>query len=227
MKTYLIILATIFIGGAFIWSCSQNDMDGERSIYHYSADQLVKIQLLAEQYGVSDVKFPKESETRLPSMEEIEEIFRNFAVIKNMLSQPLEIIQQDENHIQFRTRRSLAHKRLTGDEGVYFTGSQDKSHFCEISVGQEKYTCWLNVLVSWENTNATDFDTRNKVSIKTEFEIAPTLDSSKYYVSNESSPWHWEGASTIVINYSATINSSNGFVYTYEEKIEVNVQSVG
>ena len=56
MKKYIVILFIALIGGAFIWSCSQDDLDNGQPIYHYSAEQLAEIRALAEEYDVPEVR---------------------------------------------------------------------------------------------------------------------------------------------------------------------------
>ena len=89
MKKYIVILFIALIGGAFIWSCSQNDLDNGQPIYHYSAEQLAEIRALAEEYDVPEVKYATASEKGLPTVEEMKEIFIKFAIIKSVLNQPL------------------------------------------------------------------------------------------------------------------------------------------
>lgn len=201
MKKYVFMFVAAVLAGAFIWSCSQDGME-DQTIYRYNAEQLAEIRALAEMYGVSDVQYPTESETGLPTIEELEKTFQVFSAIKKTISQPLEVIYKGENQILYRTKRSIAKRNPIGD-GESYTGSADLSQF----VYPEGYRCWLNLKVSWEGTYATDWETDTKVTINASLELNdPLLDS--YIVENEKTEFHWEGAYTIVVTYSCTITNT-------------------
>lgn len=111
MKSFIALTIIIFSGIA-VWSCSQDEIEGnEQPLYRYSASEIATLRSMAEQYGIPNVKFITESETELASMEEMETIFKNIALIKACVSAPMEIIDSTENEIIYQTRR-MPFKRL-------------------------------------------------------------------------------------------------------------------
>lgn len=220
MKKYIVILFIALIGGAFIWSCSQDDLDNGQPIYHYSAEQLAEIRALAEEYDVPEVKYATASEKGLPTVEEMKEIFIKFAIIKSVLNQPLEISDKSQTHINFRTRHSLV-PRKHNIGGETFTGSKDVSQM--IYAGSD--ACWLHLVVSWEGTNATDPYTKLNVTVEARFEIGPSVPPT-FQVKNEKTDWHWEGSNSIIVDYSCTLEDESGVEapINISESIDVNVE---
>ena len=90
LKTHFKIIAALCIalsGGITIWSCSQDELgENGESVYRYTAEEIATLKTLAEEYGIPDVKFPTESNQHLNSMKEMEEIFKNIALIKSSIN---------------------------------------------------------------------------------------------------------------------------------------------
>ena len=218
MKKYVFMFVAAVLAGTFIWSCSQDEME-DQTIYRYNAEQLAEIRALAEMYGVSAVQYPTESETGLPTIEELEKTFQVFSAIKKTISQPLEVIYKGENQILYRTKRSIAKRSPIGD-GESYTGSADLSQH----IYPGGFRCWLNLKVSWEGTYATDWETDTKVTINASLEMqAPELDS--YIIEIEKTDFHWADAYIIVVSYSCTLRSDDKnkvpITYTFSEEVNV------
>ena len=90
LKTQVKIIAALSIalfGGITIWSCSQDELDENgQPVYRYTAEEIATLKTMAEEYGIPDVKFPTESNQHLNSMKEMEEIFKNIALIKSSIN---------------------------------------------------------------------------------------------------------------------------------------------
>ena len=108
LKTQVKIIAALSIalfGGITIWSCSQDELDESgQPVYRYTAEEIATLKTMAEEYGIPDVKFPTESNQHLNSMKEMEEIFKNIALIKSSISRPIETTQIAENQIIYKNK---------------------------------------------------------------------------------------------------------------------------
>ena len=106
LKTQIKVIASLCIalfGGITVWSCSQDELDENgQPVYRYTAEEIATLKTMAEEYGIPDVKFPTESNQHLNSMKEMEEIFKNIALIKSSISRPIETTQIEENQIIYK-----------------------------------------------------------------------------------------------------------------------------
>lgn len=228
MKKYVFMFVAAVLAGTFIWSCSQDGME-DRTIYRYNAEQLAEIRALAEMYGVSDVQYPTESETGLPTIEELEKGFQIVSAIRASLNHPLEVIESDENGIVLRTRRSLAKRTVLGDEQYdpnkdpyeYRTGFIDLSGFQTIEDDGETYECWLTCKISWNNVNAGNADDSH-----IQFDINVSLPSellTTAQISTENKKWKWVGAWGIEFWYTCDIIIHRGSTsYILEDAIDIH-----
>lgn len=222
MKKYIVILFIALIGGAFIWSCSQDDLDNGQPIYHYSAEQLAEIRALAEEYDVPEVKYATASEKGLPTVEEMKETFLLFSMIKHSLTQTMETIDSSENHIRYRTKHPMFKRIYVEGEGYTGDAHIEESYNIDFESGNT-YSCWLIIDVSW--TNATDKNQNVKVEAKIEMDsgLAERVD-----VSNEQLSWQWIGATGLQIAYSCELrrkgstSSKPYYKVTYFDVITIN-----
>lgn len=83
--------------GITVWSCSQDDIEDHcPRFYRYSSEEISTLRSIAEDYGVPDIRFITESPYPLPSMQEMETTFAEFAAIKQILARPLEVTDSTE-----------------------------------------------------------------------------------------------------------------------------------
>lgn len=116
-KKQIKVAATAFIaltGGLTIWSCSQDELDDfGQPIYRYTAEEIATLNSLADEYGLKDVRFITESDTPLPPLKEMKDLFKEFASIQASLSTPLEVTDSTENSISF-SNQVRPFKRIKG-----------------------------------------------------------------------------------------------------------------
>ncbi len=221
MKKYLIIFATVLIGGAFTWSCSQDDLNDGQPIYRYSAEQLAEIRALAEKYDVPEVKYATVSEKGLPSVNEMEQTFQLFSNIKSSLAQPMEVLESTEGHVCYRTRHPLFKRTYVDGEGYTGDTHIETSYNVPFESGYA-YSCWLIIDVSWENASASNRD----VEVKAELELGAEL-SERVEKGREKTEWKWVGATGIDLSYSCNLNrkgsTSTQPYYTVEYKDVITI----
>lgn len=196
MKKYLIIFATVLIGGAFTWSCSQDDLNDGQPIYRYSAEQLAEIRTLAEKYDVTDVVYDTESEIGLPSVQEMEEAFKIVKSIRQSLSQPLELVDSTSSKVKYKTRTPMFRRSLPDDESYVYTGSSYITNSYTIAT----HVCWLIIEASWENANAWQQNVKVDYLLDCPPELSPI---------NEEKGWKWHGATGLELMYSCDLEIRN------------------
>ena len=99
-------MIAVALGGLIIWSCTQDEMENGQGTYRYSAEEIVTLRAMAEKYGVPEVVFETESGIPLPTLEEMEETFKNFGLIKASLTAQLEVIDSTSHSMVFKTKKS-------------------------------------------------------------------------------------------------------------------------
>ncbi|WP_302018694.1 hypothetical protein [Paraprevotella clara] len=111
VKVFIAMIA-VALGGLIIWSCTQDEMENRQGTYRYSAEEIATLRAMAEKYGVPEVVFETESGIPLPRLEEMEETFKNFGLIKASLTAQLEVIDSTSNSMVFKTKK-IPFKRLS------------------------------------------------------------------------------------------------------------------
>ena len=76
--TYLFSTFVLLVSGLVIWSCSQEETDDVMTVYRYSPEEIATLRSMAEEYGIPNVKFITESESELPTMDEMKETMAQF-----------------------------------------------------------------------------------------------------------------------------------------------------
>lgn len=99
-------------GWTYHWSCTQDEMENGQGTYRYSAEEIVTLRAMAEKYGVPEVVFETESGIPLPTLEEMEETFKNFGLIKASLTAQLEVIDSTSHSMVFKTKKSHSNDYL-------------------------------------------------------------------------------------------------------------------
>lgn len=98
------ILSTLS-GTLIIDSCPQNEVENEQNIYSYSEEEIATLRSIAEKYGVSNIKFITSSQVPLPSIKKMEQTFIEYAVIKQIMVQPLETVDSTASSKILKTKR--------------------------------------------------------------------------------------------------------------------------
>ena len=111
VKVFIAMIA-VALGGLIIWSCTQDEMENRQGTYRYSAEEIATLRAMAEKYGVPEVVFETESGIPLPRLEEMEETFKNFGLIKASLTAQLEVIDSTSHSMVFKTKKSHSNDYL-------------------------------------------------------------------------------------------------------------------
>jgi len=104
VKVFIAMIA-VALGGLIIWSCTQDEMENGQVTYRYSAEEIATLRAMAEKYGVPNIKFITSSQFPLPSMKEMEQTFIEFAVIKQVVAQPLEVVDSTATSKIYKTKQ--------------------------------------------------------------------------------------------------------------------------
>ena len=120
--TYLFSTFVLLVSGLVIWSCSQEETDDVMTVYRYSPEEIATLRSMAEEYGIPNVKFITESESELPTMDEMKETMYKFSLLKHSISMPMELVDSSSTNIVYQNKRvtfdRLRHKRASGGEGA-------------------------------------------------------------------------------------------------------------
>ena len=176
-------LCIILFGGITIWSCSQDDLleENGQPIYRYTEEEIATLKTLAEEYGIPDVVFDTSSKTKLLSIKEMEEIFKEMGAIKYSISAPMTVQDSTEQIITYVTQKPstprIRKKTASSGETSY-----------SFSVFADRQTMTLTFHVRWFR------DENNQRSIQVSGGLNPP---SGYDVREE------------VISYPASPKSSN------------------
>ena len=98
-------ILSMLLGTLIIGSCTQNEVENEQKIYRYSEEEIATLRSIAEKYGVSNIKFITSSQVPLPSIKEMEQTFIEFAVMKQIMAQPLETFDSTASSKILKTKR--------------------------------------------------------------------------------------------------------------------------
>ena len=99
----IMAMIAVALGGLINWSCTQDEMDNGKATFRYSAEEIATLRAMAEKYGVPNIKFITSSQFPLPSMKEMEQNFIEFAVIKQVVAQPLEVVDSTATSKFYKT----------------------------------------------------------------------------------------------------------------------------
>lgn len=150
MKKIIFLVAVVLIGGVCIWSCSQDDeLENGGALYRYTDKELAEIRSLAEKYGLEDVSYVTEADFELPTIDEMEETFKTFAIIKSCEHTLLSLTDSTENSKVFQSNRKPYARILKRALETTTAG-------CNISkdVNLGEITAKLNVTVSVKYTQS-------------------------------------------------------------------------
>lgn len=136
-------ILSMLLGTLIIGSCTQNEVENEQKIYRYSEEEIATLRSIAEKYGVSNIKFITSSQVPLPSIKEMEQTFIEFAVMKQIMAQPLETFDSTASSKILKTKR-MPQTRILKKSPEFSTNSIDLSKFIDAL----NETMWLTLKVT-------------------------------------------------------------------------------
>lgn len=175
LKTHFKIIAALCIalsGGITIWSCSQDELgENGQSVYRYTAEEIATLKTLAEEYGIPDVTFDRMSETELPSIKEMEKVFKEMACIIQALSAPMEIKDSTLTSFIYSSAKSntprIKYKRASGGEISYSDDVFVNYHYTTIYLyvfwSRDEVTNKVNIYVKGKIDLPIGYEARNVI----------------------------------------------------------------
>ena len=202
VKVFIAMIA-VALGGLIIWSCTQDEMENRQGTYRYSAEEIATLRAIAEKYGVPEVVFETESGIPLPRLEEMEETFKNFGLIKASLTAQLEVIDSTSNSMVFKTKK-IPFKRLSSI-------SESMKTEREITYG----TLIWNI--SWQQSVYNGSYQCPAVSATGTIEFSPEMQRLGYFTSNNRNFCSIRGTE-LYITFECQINYSRShFNFAYSD----------
>ena len=207
LKTHFKIIAALCIalsGGITIWSCSQDELgENGQSVYRYTAEEIATLKTMAEEYGIPDVKFPTESNQRLNSMKEMEEIFKTFSIIGQSVGMPLEQELSDSKEFIYRTKEiSFCRNRMKKA-----SGAETSSGYTErFDVTVLEYRATLEIRLSWSS----HYDFKNKkwnysLNVSGDLEIPMYIEDTGYFYKDAKTTYRQVDDNSIEVAYSCNL----------------------
>ena len=158
---------------------------------------------MAEKYGVPEVVFETESGIPLPTLEEMEETFKNFGLIKASLTAQLEVIDSTSHSMVFKTKK-IPFKRLSSI-------SESMKTEREITYG----TLIWNI--SWQQSVYNGSYQCPVVSATGTIEFSPEMQRLGYFTSNNRNFCSIRGTE-LYITFECQINYSRShFNFAYSD----------
>ena len=167
VKVFMAMIA-VALGGLIIWSCTQDEMENGKATFRYSAEEIATLRAMAEKYGVPNIKFITSSQFPLPSMKEMEQNFIEFAVIKQVVAQPLEVVDSTATSKIYKTKQ-MPRTRVLKRVPEMSTDGIDLSQFVA-AVGT---SFWLTLKVTVTKDGGQTPQEDGKTPPKTGDETAP------------------------------------------------------
>ena len=167
VKVFMAMIA-VALGGLIIWSCTQDEMENGKATFRYSAEEIATLRAMAEKYGVPNIKFITSSQFPLPSMKEMEQNFIEIAVIKQVVAQPLEVVDSTATSKIYKTKQ-MPRTRVLKRVPEMSTDGIDLSQFVA-AVGT---SFWLTLKVTVTKDGGQTPQEDGKTPPKTGDETAP------------------------------------------------------
>lgn len=196
-------ILSMLLGTLIIGSCTQNEVENEQKIYRYSEEEIATLRSIAEKYGVSNIKFITSSQVPLPSIKEMEQTFIEFAVMKQIMAQPLETVDSTASSKIFKTKR-MPQTRILKKSPEFSTNSIDLSRF--IDALNENMRLTLKVTAT-KDKNAPNEDP--KIEVYGSLELPDNVDNIFYEKKDEKAGTNWISKTSVGVFYSCS-------VYKYE-----------
>ena len=185
-RIYLLSTFALMLCGVMIWSCSQEETDDVPIVYRYSTEEITTLRSMADEYGIPEVRFKVESNELLPSIPEMEETFRHFAMIKSSFRRPMEMLDSVENNICYVSKRSVVDRFPTISETMKIKSTVDYGE--------------LTWNISWKQYFS---QTNNKyecpiVSLSIGYSLSSEMQRLNYYIISSSSDYSIRGSELYV-----------------------------
>lgn len=189
------ILSTLS-GTLIIDSCPQNEVENEQKIYRYSEEEIATLRSIAEKYGVSNIKFITSSQVPLPSIKEMEQTFIEFAVMKQIMAQPLETVDSTASSKILKTKR-MPQTRIIKTSPEFSTNSIDLSRY----INALNENMWLTLKV----TATKDKNAPNEDPIIKVYGSLELPDNIFYEKKDEKAGTNWISKTSVGIFYSCSV----------------------
>ena len=218
VKVFMDMIA-VALGGLIIWSCTQDEMENGKATFRYSAEEIATLRAMAEKYGVPNIKFITSSQFPLPSMKEMEQNFIEFAVIKQVVAQPLEVVDSTATSKIYKTKQ-MPRTRVLKRVPEMSTDGIDLSQFVA-AVGT---SFWLTLKV----TVTKDKNDPNKdptVSVYGSLKLPYDTYDTSYGKSGETTSTRWISKDRIGVSYSCNVTKYEIKRTQFGEEIKIELAS--
>ena len=212
-------MIAVALGGLIIWSCTQDEMENGQVTYRYSAEEIATLRAMAEKYGVPNIKFITSSQFPLPSMKEMEQTFIEFAVIKQVVAQPLEVVDSTATSKIYKTKQMPRTRVLKRAPETSANTIDLSRHVAAVST-----SLWLTLKV----TVIKDKENPNKdptVSVYGNLELPDDTYNTCYGKSGETTSTTWISKTTIGISYQCNVSKYEIKRTIYGEEIKTELAS--
>lgn len=223
LKTQVKIIAALCIalfGGITIWSCSQDELDENgQSVYRYTAEEIATLKTLAEEYEFPTKDLIFESDTKLPTLEEWEELFQIAYGIKQDLTSPLDTITIKNDTIHLRSTIIQKPFKRIGSAAMEYSGSNRETFREDRIIPDENINgnfAYIDVTVILVNASPTDprdpaGSTSKTVQVSASMSLSYQLEDKGYEVKKFNYNWAWRGSSTIEVRYTYEITNTSTY----------------
>lgn len=215
VKVFMAMIA-VALGGLIIWSCTQDEMENGKATFRYSAEEIATLRAMAEKYGVPNIKFITSSQFPLPSMKEMEQNFIEFAVIKQVVAQPLEVVDSTATSKIYKTKQ-MPRTRVLKRVPEMSTDGIDLSQFVA-AVGT---SFWLTLKV----TVTKDKNDPNKDPTVSVYGSLKLPYDTSYGKSGETTSTRWISKDRIGVSYSCNVTKYEIKRTQFGEEIKIELAS--
>ena len=186
--------------GITVWSCSQDDIEDHcPRFYRYSSEEISTLRSIAEDYGVPDIRFITESPYPLPSMQEMETTFAEFAAIKQILARPLEVTDS-AGGIKTLETKPISFIRTKQSQPETSSESIDLSRMIYAFGQHLNLTLTVSVTTDKKKPNSAP-----KISVCGNLELPNGTSNITYKKKDEKTSYSLNGSNIISISYSCTV----------------------
>lgn len=216
VKVFIAMIA-VALGGLIIWSCTQDEMENGQVTYRYSAEEIATLRAMAEKYGVPNIKFITSSQFPLPSMKEMEQTFIEFAVIKQVVAQPLEVVDSTATSKIYKTKQ-MPKTRVLKRAPETSANTIDLSRFVS-AVG-------LHMWLTLEVTSIKDKNDPNEdptIHVYGSLELPNNYGNIRYEKTGERAGTNWISKTVVGVSYSCTVHKYEDRGYMKIELASDNV----
>ena len=204
-RIYLLSTFALMLCSVMIWSCSQEETENIGKVYRYSPEEISKLRSMAEEYGIPEVRFRTESDEKLPTLNEMEETFMNFAKIKLSLCRPLEIEDSMQNRVSYVSKRSVIESFPTLSETMQIKSNVDYG-----------VLTWVVSWTQYYSENSNKYLTPN-VSLSVKYTLSDQMTRLNYYVKTSNSEYSIRGTELYLTSTFKIGRGISDFDVSYSE----------